>query len=412
MTPLRLAVLSLVRRKTSTTIALLAIAISVAVSGVLLRFYRLSGARFDTLGSGGDAVVGAKAGGIEILLGSLNAEGPYPDFLPYKLFESLQSELDLHFKDGVNLSESYLDAVIPVLIFGKYRDYRVMGTDSTFLARPRKRDVIPLAAGRWASGPREIVVGADVARSGSIGIGDAIPVTPWVGGFIDTTTAVAFKVTGIMRPTHSVWDRMLYSNVAAGQDILNTMDLRDQSIWGSSVLSYVLVYMKTDGLRALQSLINRRTVAEVISIPEARKRLADLTGTGRRLGVLMTSFIMLLGGLSVAAMLVARFEAMSVQFAVLRAMGYSKREVSHWLLWEGFLLGAAACLAGGLVDALAFPSLRRMLGTALPAPEIVASHVYQSAPVWISAIAATMLAVFIPLIRLYRQDVHVSLKGM
>src|SRR4051812_11418281 len=98
MTPLRLARLSLTRHLFATAITVAAIGLSVACGGILLRLYLLSESRFEALGRAGDAIVGAKAGGIEILLGSANGEGAYPDYLPYKLFETLRAQQNVQFE--------------------------------------------------------------------------------------------------------------------------------------------------------------------------------------------------------------------------------------------------------------------------------------------------------------------------
>src|SRR5689334_19056388 len=99
MTSFRLAILSLIRRRTPTFIAFLAISVSVAFSGILLRLYVLSGARFSGLAKAGEAIVGAKSGGVEILLGALNLEGEYPDFIPLKLYASLAARSGVQFED-------------------------------------------------------------------------------------------------------------------------------------------------------------------------------------------------------------------------------------------------------------------------------------------------------------------------
>jgi ABC-type lipoprotein release transport system permease subunit len=102
---------------------------------------------------------------------------------------------------------------------------------------------------------------------------------------------------------------------------------------------------------------------------------------------------------------------MSVQLAVLRAIGYARGEIARWLLWEGFLLGLAGCALGALLDGLGFPILRALLNGALPPVELVSSSLSESAVVWLVAVVATTLAIFVPLIRLYRQDVHQALKN-
>ena len=91
MNALRLAILNLTRRRVPTFLALLSIAISVGFSGVLLRLYFLSESRFSTLAKGGDAIVGAKSGGLDILLNCLNLEGPYPGYIPSRALPVAQA---------------------------------------------------------------------------------------------------------------------------------------------------------------------------------------------------------------------------------------------------------------------------------------------------------------------------------
>lgn len=413
MSPLRLAYLSLTRRKVPTFIALLAIAIAVAFSGVLLRLYFLSGARFSTFARGGDAIIGAKAGGIEILLGSLNLEGNYPDFLPYKLYASLKAGRNVKFEDGAEAVPSYIETAIPILFFGKFHDYRVVGTDEGFVKRGYDDDVPTFAQGQWLSGSGEAVLGAEVARREGVKIGDSIPIDLWTGDKATdrAANAAALKVSGIFDATGTSWDSAVFADLAQGQALLRNVDLGERSIWKGEVLHYFLMYLKPDGFAPLKALINKRTVAQVISVPEEKARLEDLTGSGRRLGFLMTILIMCLGGLSVAGMLITRFEAMNTQFAVLRALGIGKKVISRWLLWEGALLGFGACVLGGIGDAILFPILCFTLRSALPASPLISAPIYLSAPVWIAAILATTLAVFVPLSRLYSQDIHVALKG-
>src|SRR5262249_25638707 len=128
-------------------------------------------------------------------------------------------------------------------------------------------------------------------------------------------------------------------------------------------------------------------------------------------GLFVTVLILALGGLSVASMLITRFDSMALQLAVLRALGYKKKAIGKWLLWEGFLLGLAACFVGSVMDGLTFPMVRSFLGEALPPADVVASSLFQSFPIWITAILATTTSVFFPLYRVYHQDVHFSLRS-
>jgi putative ABC transport system permease protein len=411
MTPLKLAFLNLSRRKIPTLIAITAIAISVACSGILLRLNLLSENRFKTLGKGGDSIVAAKAGGIEIILSALNGEGEYPDYLPYKLFESLKAGQQVNFEDGAKSQPSYIRSIIPFVYFGKYGKFRAVGTDESFLKRPEGEDSPLLLKGRWASGTNEAVLGSTIAAHDSLKIDDFIQVTPWAGEKVAGGVPVKFKVTGIFEQTSSAWDRMLFTNVSTAQNILSSMELRQISIWGHDVLNYFLIYLQPNGFTPLSALINKRTVGQAVLVTEQIHRLENLTGTGKTIGLFVTILILTLSGLSVTAMLVTRFEAMSTQLAVLRALGYKKKIIGQWLLWEGFLLGLGACCIGISLDLCGFPLMRSVLSDTLPASDIVQSSIFQSFPIWITAIAATTVSVFIPLYRVYHQDIHFSLRN-
>jgi putative ABC transport system permease protein len=406
----RLAFLNLSRRRISTAIAILSIAISVGCSGVLLRLYQLSGSRFATLAKGGEAIVGAKAGGIEILLSSLNFEGKFPGFLPIKLYSSLKQRQAVQFEDGGKSIPRYIRGLVPLLFFARYQGYRVVGTDVSFLKRPDAADNLTLATGRWVKGDGEIVVGSEVAETKHLKLGDRITVEGWVGDPHAGESLAALEVVGSLNPTSSTWDRGLYTSITQAQKVLDELELESISIWGSDVLNFFLVYLEPNGFSDLEALINRRTIGQTILVAEQKDRLAELTGTGRQLGLFMTILIMLVGSFAVMAMMVTRFEAMATQVAVLRALGYKKLIVVQWLLWEGLLLGVSACALGSLLDFCGFPWIRSLLGSALP--QTVATPLLHSYPVWMGAIVATTFAVTVPIIRLYGQDVHSSLKGV
>ncbi len=412
MNALKLAYLSVTRRKIQSVIAIISIAISVACAGTLLRLYALSNSRFSTLGVGGDAIVGAKAGGIEILLNSLNAEGEYPQFLPEALFKTLREKSNVRFEDGSQSESNFIESIIPVLFFAKYdgkQSYRVLGTDKSFFQRPEPKDNLTFESGGLPTQEGEVVLGADIARNENLKIGDSVDVTPWsmlepIGG------NVSLRVVGILREAKNTWDRTLYTNLNQAQMVLAMQDITQSSIWGAHVLNYFFVYLKPGAFIQLENLINKRTVGQVVSVNKTLEQLRELTSSGESLGIFIIVFIIILGGLSTMSMLVARFESMTIQIAVLRAIGYDKKEIALWLLYEGLLLGSVACVLGAGLDFLFFPILKRLLGSAIPLAENIS--LLMSAPVWGAAILATILAILVPLYRVSRQDIHHSLRGL
>lgn len=409
MSPFRLAVLDLLRRPLSTWIAISGIAVAVAASGILLKLYLLSQSRFKTLADEGQSVVGAKAGGIEILLGSLNLEGPYPGFLPYNLYNSIKNQQTVRFEDGAESKPSYVRAVIPFLYYANYAEYRVIGTSADFIRRPDvpgSSGSPTTAEGIWLQKSGDAVVGARVAEAKALHAGSVIRAETAFGAI---KRGFELNVSGVLAPTGKIWDYAVFTSLEDGQNVLSKTDLRGRSIWGANVLSYFLVYHDADAFQPLSSLIDQRTVGQMISIKDQIGRLENLTGTGRAFGFLLTCLILFLSSSSVAGMMVARFDSMSVQLAILRAIGYEKSAIARWLLWEGLILGSIACVLGAILDLALFPWIRAASGLELPS--YVPNPVFQSAIVWLAAIGVTIAAVAIPLLRLYRQDINAALKA-
>lgn len=416
MSSFRLALLSLWRRRFALGIAVTTIALSAACGGILLRLYRLSESRFSTLARGVDAVIGAKAGGIEILLGSLHDEGRFPGFLPQNLFETLKARATVRFEDGATAESSEIRSIIPFLYFARLDDFRVVATDDGLLTRSNP---LVVKDGRWFASAGEIVLGASAARGHRVG--ENVTAKAWLGDDIGGES-VPLTVVGILAPTGTAWDRLSFASLEQGRAVLAAHDafLRRKSIWGPNVLQYFLVELRRDpqgeprpgGFDSLEALINRRTVGQIIDVKEETRRLEELTGAGKQIGLFVTLFVLALGGLSVAALLMTRFESMTVQLSVLRALGYSRHEISAWLLWEGLLLGLGGCVLGAVLDAAALPFLRGLLGGALPPADLIDVSLWASAPIWIGVCVAIVLAVTIPLLRLERFDTHQSLRGL
>ena len=407
MSPFQLAFLSLTRRKLSSFIALLSIAVSVATSGVLLRLYLLTSQRFSTIANGGDAIVGAKSGGIYILLGALNLEGNYPGFLPQKLFESLAAQEKVKFEDGASSEPNYIKSVIPYLYFAQIDNFRVIGTNVRFFSN------LTFANGTIWTKPTSLVLGAKLAEAKSLQTGSIAKITLWTGNDNRAPTpALSFEVSGVLHTTHSAWDYAAFVNYEFAQSVLSQVSLGESSIWKNQVLNYFLISIDPKGRNQLESLINKRTVGQVVWVEDEKNHLEKLTGTGREIGFLISALVMLLGGLSVTAMMTTRFEAMNVQVAVVRAIGFTRSEISTWLFYEGLLLGMSAILLGGLFDFVGFPVVKNLLGNSIPHLEWMSSSVFESWPIWIIALLATIAALVLPMLRLINQNIHDQLKGL
>ncbi len=413
MTLWRLAWLELARRKTATVLLWGTLTLMVAGAGLLFRLGRVAQGRFGRMALAGDALVGGKAGETEMLLGCLNLEGPYPDFIPLRLYQSLINQEKIGFSDQ-EVNTRFLRLAVPILYCGKYKRYRVIGTTQAFLQQPAPGPAVRLAQGAWDPASAAVVLGAQVARREHLRVGDSLLVFPWTadgpGGI--SILPYSFRVSGILQSMGNVWDRALFTEVTQGYRMFEHALPDGQTPWGRFVLHYMIVYLQPHGLTALQSLINQRTVAQVTPVAQAYRRLQNLTGTGRAMGAVVLGLLLVLGAVSTAGLLAGRFEAQFRQLALLRALGFQKRDLRNILLYQGLGLGVAACAAGALGDGILFPLVRNLLGSDLPSPQDMPSHLWQSGPVWILALAFTVGASLLPLWRFLRLAPRERLQGL
>ncbi len=412
MTSLELAWTHLIRKKTSTLIAIIGLSISVMASGLLLRTYLLSKARFNSIANTSDAIVGAKSGSIQLLLGALNLEGEYPDFIPSNLYHSLSKGQNIQFEDGsTSTSKNIIETVLPFLVFAKFENYRVIATNEQFI-QSNYSSLPKLASGNWPQNQNEVILGNAVAENKSLSLGQTIVANVWLDREQQIHDQVNLKIVGILKPTQKSWDNGLFTNFYTSDLVLTKSESQINSIWKTNLLSYFLVYLRPDNsfksMQWLRSLINQRTVAQTVATDTAIKELEDLTSSQQSLGLLVSCIIIFLGALTAIMMMLTRFEGMSQQLAVLRALGYKKSELTKMLFYEASILASTSILIGAIFDGIIFPIVEQ---TFFNATELYNIAIVNSYPVWIAATLGCWLSVIIPLIKLYKQNIHTSLRN-
>jgi predicted lysophospholipase L1 biosynthesis ABC-type transport system permease subunit len=419
VSPLRLAWLNLARHRAATVLVLFSLGLTVACAGMLLRTARLAETRFGTLVHAGDALVAAKGGALDALLGALNLEGPYPRFIPMRLFATLVNEA---WHEAGN--QSHASSIVPAVFCGKHAGrqgvYRVLGTTPGLMSMPRPAPAMTLLSGAWPVQNAGAVIGADVARRERLSLGDTIRVAHWSAdnmpapGTSGGLRPRRFRVAGVLAPMDNAWDQLILTNLVQAENMMaEALPVAgEMTAWGSLVLHYLIVHANPGGLDSLTALVDQKTVAQVVPVRETRASLERITGTGRKIGVVVALLALLLAMAALAAVMLGRFEGLSRQTAVLEGMGWRRSALRTLLAWEGLLLGLGAVLIGGLLDAALFPLLRILLAGAVPNPDIVMSTVWESAPVWAAALGTMIGASLASSLFLFRGRAQERLRGL
>jgi len=115
----------------------------------------------------------------------------------------------------------------------------------------------------------------------------------------------------VLQSTGRSWDNGLYATLAVAKSAVAPVS--STTIWKDRVVHYLLIYLEDNKFPALESLVNQRTVAQLIHVRRETERLRTLTGRGKELGFLFSALILFLGALGVMAAMVTSMDALTIQ---------------------------------------------------------------------------------------------------
>jgi hypothetical protein len=199
------------------------------------------------------------------------------------------------------------------------------------------------------------------------------------------------KVAGTLARMGNVWDGSVFTSLAEARRMAARGGLLRNSAWGNDVLNYMLFETAPGRLEALRDLVDKRTVTQFVEVRSGMAALRSLTGAGRAMGGVASALALLLSAFCIVGLAIGSWEEKIRQFSMLRAIGYSGRELSALAGWQGLLPAAGGCAVGAGLDACLFPALRMWMGSALPSPAEAPSRLWESAPVWLAFAGMTAL---------------------
>ncbi len=367
-----------------------------------------------------DAIVGAKTPGLELVLSALFGIGHEQNIIPYELLRHAREPMDrkrwVRPLAGMDDTSDMVKQATPIMDFATSGGYRVLATDRTFLQRPDADMERPaIGEGEWFFRRGQVVAGSEVARRKDLVVGSVVKaVSTW--NHPETGEPLWEKemvVSGILEPTGLVYDRQFYTAVEEAFEMYSLampLDLLRQ-VRDDMGMSYMLIWMQEGQEDRLRDFFDNYTVAQTFFVREQMALLERLIGGGALVGRFIGGITALLGLLCVMVLFNARFEGMGEDLAVMRSMGYGNAQVAGWLLWEALLVWICALPVAILVEWIAAGWIVGLPGISLfdvTLPWPTSFHPW----LWGLTLVGCPLAMVVPLIRLYRHNVHDALKGM
>jgi putative ABC transport system permease protein len=363
---------ALAQRRLSSILTSLGVALGVMLVVAVLMIYVQVKAYYDAQGGTYPLVVGAEGYDLQLVQNVVYHTDRSPGNVPFSRYEKLRDE-------------PWTRHVVPYALGDSFRGYRVVGTTNGIfdpIVEPRRgkpiefeeggrpffhdplvlRRIVEIVEKGGAVAPsdrpdvvKEAVVGSEVARKLKLKLGDEIEPTHGVEGDKKHENTHLWKVVGVMKPTGTATDRVVYVSLESFlgiEDHLYGGRMPD----GSAGISAILVWPKGPVALAMMTPrldsepgIQAARPAEVI-----RTKLYDVhLKPAQRTLLMVTLFNVLTGVVGVGVALYNTMSERRREIAILRAVGAKRSFIVGLLVAEAGTIAAAGAL-GGLVFARGF----------------------------------------------------------
>ena len=412
---IRLALAYLRDRPLMTALNALLLTLAVATLVILLAVSTQLGARFERDAHGVDLVVGAKGSPLQLILSSIYHVDVPTGNIPLESVAMLRADPAVR-------------QVIPLALGDNFRGYRIVGTEPAYLEQFDAK----LAQGDMFARPREVVVGASVAKTLGMKIGQR-----FIGSHglsVDENEGehehAPFTTIGILAPTGSVIDRLILTPVESvweahgiehGEEAAEHHDhdhheaeeygdnLTQQEELKPEVTALLVSYKSAFGAVRIPTMINRQTNMQAAVPAIETARLLTLLGLGIDGARAFAWLLAATGGLSIFVALLAAATSREADLALLRVMGARPWQVFGTVLAEGFIIAAIGAVAGIMLGhaalAIAAQSFAQLGEFGFDPFAIIAGE----GTILLSTIIIGLVAAFIPALRIFRTDLARSL---
>ncbi|MEW6163913.1 MAG: ABC transporter permease [Pseudomonadota bacterium] len=348
---LLLALKSAWARRLTLGIALAAIAISSALLLAVERVRHDARQSFTQAISGVDLVVGARTGGVQLMLHAVFHSGNATNNIRWDSFAAIASHPAVAWAVPLSLGDSH-------------RGFPVVGTQVNFFERFRYADGRPLAfaAGKPFAGVFEAVLGSEVARELGHRVGAHVTLTHGMAELGPEHADKPFVVAGVLAPTGTPVDRAVHVSLEAitaiHLDWAGGAPLPGLSIPAEQVRKFDLAPREITAM--LVGLKNRAGVFRMqrhINGWRGEPLLAVLPGAAldelwqtlvmvERTLFALSALVVAVGLAGLTATLLAGLNERRRELAILRALGAGPREIFLMLTVEGLLVTALGTLFG------------------------------------------------------------------
>lgn len=340
VTLIRLATQSLLNRWSTAALTMFAIAMSVTLFLGIEQLRSSARSSFEATLSGADLLVGARSGDVNLLLYAVFRLGNPTSNLDWQTFEEISARPDVAW-------------TIPISLGDSFRGFRVIGTNQAYFEHYRygNKQNIRFGEGQPFEQVHDVVLGAEVARSLNLSLGDEIVLSHGIGS---TSFAVhdddPFRVTGILAVTGTPVDRAVHVSLQ-GLEAVHASRGQPETLEPDAITAF-LVGMKSRIMTLrLQREINEYSKEALTAVIPgvALAQLWQIVGAAETTLRVVSGFVVITGLLVMLSSILTSLNERRREMALLRAVGARPVHVFALLILEAGLLSLAGALLGVII---------------------------------------------------------------
>ncbi|MDO8958148.1 MAG: ABC transporter permease [Rhodocyclaceae bacterium] len=338
-----LAVKSAWARRLTLSVTLCAIALASALLFAVERVRHDARQSFTQAVSGVDLVVGARSGGVQLMLHAVFHSGSATHNIRWESFEAIATH-------------PAVDWAVPLVLGDSHRGFPVLGTPPDYFRHFQYSDQRPLAfaAGQAFADIFETVLGSAVAAELKLDVGDRIALTHGMAEAGPGHDDKPFTVVGVLAPTGTPVDRGVHVSLesisaihldwaggaplpglAIPAEFVRKFDLQPKEI------TALLIGLKNraDVFRLQRHINSYRGEPLMAVMPGvALDELWQTLGMVEQTLLAMSALVVVIGLAGLLATMLAGLNERRRELAILRALGASPRDLFLMLTAEGLLI--------------------------------------------------------------------------
>lgn len=328
----------------NTAINIVLLSLGIAVVTILLLFNRQLEEKITDNTKGIDLVIGAKGSPLQLIL--------------CNIFHIDYPTGNIGLKEAERFAKNRLvKQAIPLALGDSYQSYRIIGTNKDYAALYDAT----LSAGEWWGKPLSVNLGSNVAALSGLKIGDKFASAHGLAEGGHAHNEHQYEVVGIFKPTQSILDNLILTNVESVWEMHEEPNELDTSHHethaehhpihpsplvasvekGDStkqITSLLLLYRSPMAAIQLPKLVNAQSSLQAASPAFEAARLFSIMGVGVEILMAFAYVLIAISALSIFIALYNSLKERRYEMAVMRSMGATRSRLLLLVLLEGSLL--------------------------------------------------------------------------